>query len=90
MCSSFNPKLFAVRHIYYPVKPSSDRFHTGAALRQYRVLSSSDHHCIETVAPSGNHCGIDTVLPSSEHCYSGTVPPSSDHYSNCTEKMITS
>ena len=63
MFSSCNPKLFAVRHIQYPVNPSSDHFHTDA------VVSSSDHYCIETVAPSGDHYCIDIVVPSSDHCY---------------------
>ena len=39
MFSSCNPKFFAVRHIHYPVKPSSDHFHTDT------VVPSSDHSC---------------------------------------------
>ena len=74
-----------VRHIHYPVNPSSDHFHTDA------VVPSSDHyhtetvlppsdHCLETVAPSGDHYCIDIVVPSRDHCWIETVPPSSDHY----------
>ena len=32
MFSSCNPKLFAVRHIHYPVNPSSEHFHTEAVV----------------------------------------------------------
>ena len=57
MFSSCNPKFFAVRHILYPVNPSSDHFYTDA------VLPPSDHYCIETVAPSDDHYYIDIVVP---------------------------
>ena len=79
MFSSCNLKFFAVRHIHYPVNPSSDHFHTDAvlpssdhcALRQcvciICVLPPSDHDCIGTVAPSGDHYGIGIVVPSSDH-----------------------
>ena len=39
MFSSCTPKLFAVRHIHYPVNPSSEHFHTDA------VVPSSDQCC---------------------------------------------
>ena len=38
-------KFFAVRHIHYPVNPSSDHFHTDA------VVPPSDHCRTETVLP---------------------------------------
>ena len=46
MFSSCNLKFSAVRHIHYPVNPSSDHFNTDA------VVPSSDHCCTETVLPS--------------------------------------
>ena len=49
MFSSCNPNLFAVRHIHYPVNPSSDHFHTDA------VVPSSDHCRIDTVLPPSDH-----------------------------------
>ena len=61
MISSCNPKLFAVRHIQYPVSPSSDHFHTDAVVpsidhcRAEPVLPPSDHYCIYIVAPYGDH-----------------------------------
>ena len=64
MFSSCNPKFVAVKHIHYPVSPSSDHFHTDAVVpssdhcRTETVLTPSDHYCIETVAPSGDHCCI--------------------------------
>ena len=73
MFSFGNPKFFAVRHIHYPVNPSSDHFHTDAVVPSSdhcltkTVLPPCDHYCIETVAPSGDHYGIDIVVPSSEH-----------------------
>ena len=48
--------------------------------------TSSDHYCIETVAPSGYHCFTDTVAPSSDHYCVNIVAPSSDHY--CIKKVI--
>ena len=81
MFSSCNPKFFAVRHIHYPVNPSSDHFHTDV------VVPSSDHRRTETVAPSGHHYCIDIVVPSSEHCCTEIIPPSSDH--NGTTKVAT-
>ena len=83
---SCNPKFFAVRHIHYPVNPSSDHFPTDAVVTSSdhccteTVLAPSDHYCIDTVAPSGDHYCIDIVGPSSDHCRTDTVPPSSDHY----------
>ena len=56
MFSSCNPKLFAVRHIHYPVNPSSDHFYTAA------VVPSSDHCRTETIAPSGDHYCIDMII----------------------------
>ena len=59
--SSCKPKFFAVRHIHYPVNPSSDNFHTNTVVpssdhcRTGTLLPSSDHYCSETVAPSGDH-----------------------------------
>ena len=41
MFCSCNPKFFAVRHIHYPVNPSSDHFHTDCA------VPCSDHCCTE-------------------------------------------
>ena len=38
-----------------------------------RVLSSSDHYCIDIVAPSGDHCVTETVAPSSDHYCIGIV-----------------
>ena len=32
MLSSCNPKFIAVRHIHYPVNPSSDHFHTDTVV----------------------------------------------------------
>ena len=78
--------FFAVRHIHYPVNPSSDHFHTDAVVpssehcRSATVLPPSDHYCINTVAPSGDHYRIDIVVSSSEHCCTETVPPSSGHH----------
>ena len=86
MFSSCNPKLFTVRHIHYPVNPSSDHLHTDAVVpssdhcRTDTVLPPSDHYCIEAVAPSGDHYCIDVAVPSSDYCCTETVPPSSDHY----------
>ena len=77
MFSSCNPKFFAVRHIHYPVNPSSDHFHTDAV---YAVVPSNDHSCTETVLPSSDHCRTEAVLPPSDHYCIETVPPSSDHY----------
>ena len=77
--------FFAVKHIHYPVNPSSDPFHTDAVVpssdyyRTKRVLPPSDHHCIVRVAPSGDHYCIHIAMSSSDHCCTGTVPPSSDH-----------
>ena len=73
MFSSFNPKFFAVRHIYYPVNPSSDHFHTDA------VVPSSDHYCVDTVAPSGDRDCIDIVGTSSDHYGSTKVAPPTEH-----------
>ena len=86
MFSSSNPKFFAVRHIHYPVNPSSDHFHTDAVVpssdhcHTETVLPPIDRYCIETVAPSGDFYCIDIVVPSSDHCRTETVPPSCDHY----------
>ena len=88
MFSSCNPKFFAVRHIHYPVNPSSNNFHTDTVVpssdqcftEAVGLLPPSDHYCIETVAPSGDHYGIDLVVPSSDHCCIETVPPSSDYH----------
>ena len=85
MFSSCNPKFFAVKHIHYPVNPSSDHFHTYAVVpssdrcRTETVLSPSDHYCIETVTPSGDQSCIDIAASSSDHCCTETVPPTSDH-----------
>ena len=70
----FSKVLYTVRHIHYPVNPSSDHFQTDA------VVPSSDHCHTETVLPPGDHYCIDIVVPSSDHCWTETVPPSSDHY----------
>ena len=86
MFSSCNPKFFAIRHIHYPVKPSSDHLLTDAVVpssdnfRTDAVLPPSDHNCIDTVAPPGDHYGIDIVVPSSDNCCTDTVPPFGDHY----------
>ena len=86
MFSSCNPKLFAVKHIHYPVNPSSDNFHTDAVVpssdhyRTETVLPPSEHYCIETVVPSGDHYCIDIAVPSSDHWCTETVPPSSDYH----------
>ena len=61
MFSSCNSKFFAVRHIHYPVNPSSDHFHTDA------VVPSSDHCHTEPVLPLCDQCCIETVLPSGDH-----------------------
>ena len=61
---SCNPKLFAVRHIHYPVNPSSDHFHTVT----------------DAVLPSSDHCCIDTVLTPSDHYFIETVAPPGDQY----------
>ena len=86
MFSSCNPEFFAVRHIHYPVNPSSDHFHTDGAVpcsdHCCTVLPSRDHYSIiETVAPSGDHCFPETVAPSSDHYSIVIVVPSSDHCS---------
>ena len=84
MCSSCNPKFFAVRNIHYPVNTSSAHFPTDAVVPSsdhcvtHAVLPPSGHYCIETVAPSGDHYCIDIVVPSSDHCCTETVSPSSD------------
>ena len=86
MFSSCNPKLFAVRHIHYPVNPSSGNCHTDTVVpssdhcRTEAVLPPSDHYCIETVAPCGDHYCIDIVVPSGDHYCIEIVLPSSDHY----------
>ena len=73
MFSSCNPKFFAVRHLHYPVNPSSDHFHTEAVVpssdhcHTEALLPPSDRYCIESVAPSGDHYCIDIVVPSSDH-----------------------
>ena len=71
MFPSCNPKfVFAVKHIHYPVNPSSDHFHTDAVVtssdhcRTDTVLPPSDHYCIETASPSGDHFCIDIAVPS--------------------------
>ena len=51
---------------------------TFFAVRHIHSLSS-DHYCIDTVAPSGDHCFTDTVAPSSDHYCIDIVVPSSDH-----------
>ena len=61
MFSSCNPKCFAVKHIHYPVNPSSDHFHVDA------VVSSSDYCRTETVLPPSDHYGSETVAPSGDH-----------------------
>ena len=68
MFSSCNTNFFAVRHIPYPVNPSSDHFHTDAVVpssdhcRTESVLPPSDQYCIETVAPSGdNDCNTSAI-----------------------------
>ena len=66
MFSSFNPKFFAVRHIHYPVNPSSDHFHTDA------VVSSSDHCRADAVQPPSDHYYIETVVPSGNHYCMGS------------------
>ena len=76
MFSSCYPKLFAVRHIHYPLNPSCDQFHADA------VVPSSDNCRTETVLPPGDHYCIDMVVPSSDHCDTETVPPSNEHYGN--------
>ena len=92
MFSSCNPKFFAVRHIHYPVNPSSDPFHTDAVVsssdhcRTDTVLPPSDYYYIGTVAPPGDHyCIYIIVVSSSDHCRTGTVLPPSDHY--CIETI---
>ena len=90
MFSSCNPKFFAVRHIQYPVNPSSYHFHTDAEVPSsdhWRTESvpSSDHYCTDTVAPPSDHCCLDIVVPSSDHCDTETLPPSSYHY--CTKRV---
>ena len=70
--SSCNPKLFAVRHIHYPVNPSSAHFQTDAVVpssdhsRMDAVLPPIDHYCIDTVEPSFEHYCIDIVVSSSD------------------------
>ena len=54
MLSSCNPKLFAVRHIHYPVNPPNDYFHTDA------VVPSSDHCHTEIVLPPSDHYYIES------------------------------
>ena len=67
--------VFVVKHIHYPVNPSSDHFHTEAVVpssdhyRTETVLSLSDHYCIETVAPSSDHHGTIQLAPSSDHLH---------------------
>ena len=63
MFSSCKPKFFAIRHIHYPVNPSSAHFHTDAVVpssehcRTETVLPPSENYCIETVSQSGDdHC----------------------------------
>ena len=63
MFSSCNPKFFAVRHIHYPMNPSSDHFHTDA------VVPSSDHDRTETVPPSRDHYGTTKVAPPCDHFF---------------------
>ena len=85
-CSLEILMFFTVRHIQYPVNPSSYHFHTGAVVpssdhcRTGTVLPPSDHYCIDIVAPSSDHYCIDRTVPSSDHCCIETVPPSSDRY----------
>ena len=71
MFSSCNLKFSAVRHIHYPVNPSSDHFHTDAVVpssdRCRIELPPSDQYCIDTVASSGDHCLTDTVAPSCDN-----------------------
>ena len=74
MCSSCNPKLFGVRHIHYPVNPSSDQFHNDA------VVPSSDHCRTETLTPTGEHCFTETEAPSSDRYCTKKIAPPSDHY----------
>ena len=92
MFPSCNLEFFEVRHIHYPVNPSSDHFHTDAVLpssdhrRTETVLPSSDHYRIETVSPSSDHYCINIVVSPSDHCYTETVQClSSDHY--CAKKV---
>ena len=72
MFSSCNPKLFAFRHIHYPVNPSSDHVHTDAVMpsidhcRTEAVLPPSDHYCIATLALSGDHTAS-IVVPFGDH-----------------------
>ena len=76
MFSSCKPKVFAVRpdhtvrHIHYPVNPSSDHFHNDA------VVPSSDHCRTETVLPPSDHDCIEKLTPSGEHCFNETEAPS--------------
>ena len=49
MFSSCNTKFFAVRHIYYPVDPSNDYFHTD------EVVPSSDHCRTDILLPPSDH-----------------------------------
>ena len=71
MCSSCNPKLFAVT----THSLSNDHFHTDAVgppsdhcrTEAVYCLSPSDHYCIDTVAVSGDHFCIDRVVPSCDH-----------------------
>ena len=68
MFSSCNQKFFAVKHIHYPVHPSSDHFHTDEVVpssdhcRSETILPPSDHYYIVTVAQLGDHSCIDITL----------------------------
>ena len=82
MFSSCNPKLFAVKHIHYPVTISTPMqwCHLEINCCTETVLSPSDHYCIETVAPPGDHYCINIAVPSSDHRCTEKVPPSRDHH----------
>ena len=75
MFSACSPKFFAVRHIHYPLNPSSEHFHTDAVVapsdywRHEAGLPPSEHYCIDTVAPSGDHCCTETVPTSTEFLF---------------------
>ena len=63
---------FSVRHIHYPVNPSSDHFHTEAVVPS-RAVDNAQRKCI--IHGSG---AIETVLPPSDHYCIETVAPSRD------------
>ena len=67
MFSSCNSKLFAVRHIHYPVNPSNAYFHTDAV--GLHLVPSSDHRhlVIITASRQCRHLVIITELRNYRH-----------------------